>query len=139
MISTDWIASCTSQVAKDSLDLIEEVLHDLDLLKSKIIINPYPPYVYSHSFDYELTDRYIQERMDVANMLIVRGVLKSAKPTVRDGDDVITVSADREPVVLVMDALRKQIYGTSGGDNAYGGSRAGTKSRPVRLATAPQV
>jgi len=120
MPDSEWVKTCTSQVAKDSMELLEEVQHELDLLKTKLIINPYPRYVYKYSYDYEQSDRYLQERMDVANMLVGRGVLRSAKPTVRDGDDVIVVTAEREPVVLVLKLLTKRIYGTPGGDDADG-------------------
>jgi hypothetical protein len=92
--------------------LLDEILHELDLLKDKLVVNPYPPYAY-RNWDPDLEERYIQERMDVANMLIARKAIKSARVVAKDEDDMIVATADREPVILVRDLLTKRIYGTT--------------------------
>ena len=74
-----WIETCTRDVAEEARDILEDVLREMDLVHNPQLISPYP-----HSTD-DLKwrgyhDRQAAIRMDVAEMMVKRGVLQSAQP-----------------------------------------------------------
>src|SRR5213594_2366134 len=113
MTDPSWITACSREVAKDAQELLDEVIPQMDLLKRKILVSPYPPYALNN-WDHDLQEQYIEQRMDVATMLVLRGVLKSAKVVQTDDDDAIAIQADRDTVVQTRDLLMKKLYGATG-------------------------
>jgi hypothetical protein len=135
-MDTSWIAASSREVAKDAQELLDEVIPQMDLLKRKILVSPYPPYAH-HNWDHDLREQYIEERMDVANMLMLRGVLKSAKVVQTDDDDAIAIQADRDTVVQTRDLLMKKLYGAIGATpiEAVANAMMASERRPRRRKT----
>ena len=69
MNDTGWISTCSPEIARAALELLEEVIDKLDLLRDPITIAPYP---YGLGIGQEPAAFIF--RKDLAEMLVKRGV-----------------------------------------------------------------
>ena len=110
----DWIDSCEPPIARESRDILADIKLQLDLEKDVLRISPYP-----HGTDDLLWPGYHEAqakiRMDVAQMLVKKGILAKAEHERRRGDyglpSALIVEAERHVAIQAIELLQARIEG----------------------------
>ncbi len=110
--ATDWIRTCDHEIKEEVRYILQEVLHEMDLLSEPIAISSTGPTQGGHRLPADRRQALIRYRARVLNMLVARQVLKSVHSFDHDpsGDrrDGFVVIADREPVQRTLETLNRQ-------------------------------